>query len=130
MGEAAEKKETREQEWYTTAEAAEYCRMTPDTLRCHVSRGNIKPDSTVIRVECVAIKIGDVVYSLPRPNRHDALIMLLIEQLGRGWLSGRHEQGFVLSDGSYANRQRAAQVAYAAGQIKDQAACLISEALF
>lgn len=31
-------------EWYTTAEAAEYMRMTPKALRMAIARGSIRPD--------------------------------------------------------------------------------------
>lgn len=43
MAEAAQK---TEQTWYTTDEAAEYLRITPEALRKHVQRGKLKASST------------------------------------------------------------------------------------
>jgi excisionase family DNA binding protein len=31
--------------WLTTVEAADYLRTTPDALKKHIARGNIRPDS-------------------------------------------------------------------------------------
>lgn len=68
-----------------------------------------------LRVETAAIRIGEAVFTLPRPNRHHN-VMWWLSTLGIG--SGQmHDQGFVLSDGSYASRRRAYGVAEDAGQL-------------
>jgi hypothetical protein len=68
-----------------------------------------------LTVETAAIRIGEAVFTLPRPNRHHN-VMWWLHVLGI--TSGQiHDQGFVLSDGTYANRIVAARAAKAAGQV-------------
>jgi hypothetical protein len=68
-----------------------------------------------LTVEAAAIRIGEAVFTLPRPNRHHN-VMWWLHVLGIS--SGQmHAQGFVLSDGSYAGRHRAFEIAELSGQI-------------
>lgn len=74
-----------------------------------------------IRVLAAAVQIktpnGDLTLSSPPPDRHHNLIGVL------NWLGvkpndiDQAEQGFLLSDGTFANRQQALGVARHAGQI-------------
>lgn len=71
--------------------------------------------SAAVTVLTAAIRIGGVVFTLPRPNRHHNILWwlhVLGVRSGQG-----HDQGFVLSDGIFANRIVAARYAAAAGQI-------------
>jgi len=68
-----------------------------------------------LTVETAAVRIGDAVFTLPRPNRHHN-VMWWLHVLGIG-PTLLHDQGFVLSNGAYADRQRAFAVAEAAAQI-------------
>jgi hypothetical protein len=79
---------------------------------------------SLVRVERAAILGSDgVVYSVPRPGRHNHVIRLMSQR--HGWQPGDgpvaavrgSTQGFVLSDGSFATREHAARVAFEAGQI-------------
>lgn len=63
-----------------------------------------------------AIQIGDLVVSMPRPARH-ATIMYDLERRGLDGNIPAQDQGFLLSDGTFAGRRRAYDVAWAAGQI-------------
>lgn len=77
-------------------------------------RGGLAVESG-LKVEAAAIRIGEAVFSLPRPNRHHN-VMWWLHTLGiRDALM--HDSGFVLSDGTYADRKRAMEVAEAAGQL-------------
>lgn len=70
-----------------------------------------------LTVERAAIRTpDDVVHSLPRPARHHHVIAAIARS---GAYPRRHggEQGFVLSDGSFADRRRARLVAEQAGQL-------------
>ena len=71
----------------------------------------------MLTVEAAAIQKDGIVYSVPRPGRHhDAIRMMVLA----GVVPSRDEgavQGFLLSDGTFATRWKAAQVAYRAGQI-------------
>lgn len=69
----------------------------------------------MLTVETVAIRIGEAVFSLPRPNRHHN-VMWWLHTLGIS-AGLMHDSGFVLSDGTYADRKRAMEVAKAAGQL-------------
>lgn len=63
-------------------------------------------DLTVL--QC-ALAHGDRIYTMPRPARHAQLIQAFDETY--------LDQGFLLSDGTYAGRHRAYQVARMADQI-------------
>lgn len=65
-------------------------------------------------VVAAAVRVDGVVYSMPPPNRHhNILYMLHHKGLHPTTL---HDQGFVLSDGTYANRREAFDAAAVAGQ--------------
>lgn len=53
-----------------------------------------------------------LIVTMPRPHRHGLLINATWRELGE-----TRDHGFMLSDGSYADRKRAYEVAEAAGQI-------------
>lgn len=73
-----------------------------------------------LQVVGVAIKAQDgTIYSLPPPNRHHNIIRLMTEA-GRSKLDMR-EQGFILSDHTYATREKAKIVAIAAKQLLPRA---------
>lgn len=69
-----------------------------------------------LRVVAAAIRENGIVYTVPRPGRHHTVMMHMRDAHGFTYVSGR-EQGFVLSDGTYADRERAYEVAKAAGQL-------------
>lgn len=69
----------------------------------------------MLMVETAAIRIGEAVFSLPRPNRHHN-VMWWLHTLGIS-AGLMHDSGFVLSDGTYADRKRALTVATEAGQL-------------
>ena len=66
-----------------------------------------------LTVEAAAIQKDGVVYSVCRPGRHDAVIRIMVAQdvSPRGGV-----QGFLLSDGTFVNRWKAARVAFRAQQ--------------
>lgn len=65
---------------------------------------------TALRVVSAACRSADLVFSMPQPARH-ADILLRIGNVSPD------NQGFLLSNGKFANRRRAYQIAKAAGQI-------------
>lgn len=70
-----------------------------------------------LTVERAAILHSDgTVYSVPRPGRHHNVIALMISLGFPAPIRG--EQGFLLSDGSFARRRPALRIARKAGQIK------------
>lgn len=72
--------------------------------------------SAALTVKTAAIRIGEAVFTLPRPNRHHNVMWLLhILGVGAGQM---HDSGFVLSDGTYAGRVEAADIALRSGQIE------------
>lgn len=64
----------------------------------------------------VAIRKDGEIYQLPKPCRHGDVIFWMV---GRGLSSIGGEQGFIISDGLFANRQEAAVLALGSGQIKE-----------
>lgn len=55
----------------------------------------------------VAIKYGDLIIALPKPNRHHDCIRYAAETLGLAPPIGRKGQGFYLATGEYLNREDA-----------------------
>ena len=60
----------------------------------------------------VAIRYKERTHSLPAPNRHHHVIRMI------GGISGPHEEGFLLDDGSFLGRIGAMQLAKDNGQLK------------
>jgi hypothetical protein len=67
-------------------------------------------------------QVRDLIFSVPRPGRHHNIAYLMHRidlhldgPFGSGLVD--YEQGFLLSDGSFATREHALEVAKAAGQI-------------
>lgn len=83
----------------------------------------------------VAVRQGDIVIALPRPNRHCHCMAYAVDVLGLTPPIGAPalHQGFYLSDGTYLNRADALQHAKACGQEMrnpDAIAYLFSEDLW
>lgn len=82
----------------------------------------------------VAVKSGDIVLALPKPNRHADCIKVLMDlpldkSLEYEW--GKSDnQGFIDEFGRYYTRPQAAQHAYECGQINRLMNGLISEDLW
>ena len=75
-------------------------------------RRNPRQALTVIQA---AMLVGDTIITSPRPARHATLIHAM-NQMGVKSVPPEC-QGFLLSDGTYAGRFRAGQVAWESGQI-------------
>ncbi len=70
-----------------------------------------------LSVDCAAaMDQNRKVWSLPRPARHDAILRLMHEN-GVDVRHGGIEQGFLLSDGRFAERGPAHLIAKNAGQV-------------
>lgn len=71
-----------------------------------------------LTVATAAIRVGDTIHTTPRPGRHPHIVIDLFERFGPEWAGDEPEtQGFVLSDGTFADRRKAMEVASAAGQL-------------
>lgn len=66
--------------------------------------------SEKLKVLQAALLSGDVIYTMARPARHGDIMRRV------DWRGTPDEQGFLLTDGSFATRERAWEVAQAAGQ--------------
>ena len=68
-----------------------------------------------------AVRTGDgVVHFMPPPHRHHHTVHALHKDSGV-LIVARGEQGFVMSDGTFAGREEAGKCAIAAGQIMELA---------
>lgn len=70
------------------------------------------------RIEAAAIFMDDVIWSVPPPGRHHDVIRYIAEQ--RPWqvpITG--EQGFITNTGRFVDRSKGAEIAWAAGQVRD-----------
>lgn len=69
-----------------------------------------------------AVKTDDgVIHFMPPPNRHHHTVHALhfaFNDHASGIIQARGEQGFVMSDGTFADREEAAKAALATGRIK------------
>ena len=79
--------------------------------------------TNALKVVAAAVRSADgVIHFMPRPHRHHhtvhALHKMRETRIGDGAIIvARDEQGFVLSDGTFANRIDAAKLAIDSGQI-------------
>jgi hypothetical protein len=71
---------------------------------------------STLRVVRAAIVSGGVLYSLPPPARHFHVMTHMQHAHGFKYMRGE-DQGFVLSDGTFADRKRAHRIAKARGQL-------------
>jgi hypothetical protein len=76
---------------------------------------------TTRKVVAAAVKTDDgVIHFMPAPCRHHHTVHALHrENQEAGIIVARGEQGFVMSDGTFADRIEAGQCAIAAGQITE-----------
>jgi hypothetical protein len=89
--------------------------MTTETPKPEVAAKPSPRQVGELTVERAALRIGDAVFSLPRPNRHHN-VMWWLSVLGID-TAQMHDQGFTLSNGQYASRTLAAKVALRNGQV-------------
>jgi len=82
-------------------------------------------------IKAAAIKIGDVIHTLPAPNRHHHIIAQ-IGETSNGLLIARGTQGFIDDEGEFYDRVSAGEHALRCGQIRelDNAPQLFSEDLW
>jgi hypothetical protein len=67
----------------------------------------------------VAVRFQEKVYSLPEPNRHHDVIILIAKETGVSYVDSKGEdQGFLDSSGRYLNRKQALLNARLHNQIK------------
>lgn len=83
-------------------------------------------DCTVRRAVAAAVRTDDgVIHFFPAPCRHHHTIHALHRarsaEAESGLIVARGEQGFVMSDGTFAGREEAGRCAIAAGQINELA---------
>ena len=81
-------------------------------------------DSAMRRAVAAAVRTADgLVHFMPPPHRHHhtAHAMHRADDSGMRLIAARGEQGFVMSDGTFANREEAGKCAIEAGQIKELA---------
>jgi hypothetical protein len=69
-----------------------------------------------VKVIAAACRFGPLILSMPPPARHHS-IMHAMYFLGADGRCPLADQGFLLDDGSYADRQTALKIATAAGQL-------------
>ncbi len=82
------------------------------------------------QIESAALLVNGEVWTLPQPTRHHTLIQAWASAHWKDGKPGRipeHDQGFVTSSGRFVERDEAARIAYAAGQIDAPKAGLFSE---
>lgn len=68
------------------------------------------------RIETAAIKLSDVVWTVPRPGRHHDVIAYIIRECP--WMTHvGGTQGFVTSESRFVEREEARRIATKAGQL-------------
>ena len=81
-------------------------------------------------IRCVALAIGPMIISLPKPARHDQIYKRLSKDLNAIY-TGKAEAGFLNDHGDFLSRKEAYHHAVECGQIKaGETDCLISEDLW
>lgn len=67
-------------------------------------------------IVAAAIDFEGVVYSVPRPGRHNDVIHKIVRERGVKSVPGSATQGFLTSGGQFVNRWRAHRIAVDSGQ--------------
>lgn len=80
-------------------------------------------------VVAAAIRVGDIVWTLPPPARHCHLVNAWAEAHQQR-LPKEAEQGFLISRNQFVSRSIAAELAYLAGQVEHRKRALFSEDLW
>jgi len=81
-------------------------------------------------IRCVALAIGPMIISLPKPARHDQIYKRLSKDLNAIY-TGQEECGFLDDKGNFLSRKESYHHAVECGQIKSGGTeCLISEDLW
>lgn len=70
-----------------------------------------------VRVVAAAIRMGGEVISLPPPARHNDILAHMAKLQHGIYRVPAHTQGFLISDGRFADRRAARKIAEAAGQL-------------
>ena len=73
--------------------------------------------SELPKIVAAAVRHGGTVVSLPRPARHHDIIHMLYDR-GNRKLIRPEDQGFITSEERYVDREEAAHLAVASGQIE------------
>lgn len=90
------------------------CGLRVQTVFEHV---DAKPGKCPIGVVAAAIRQDGKIYSMPPPMRHGHVIHSMVTKGCKTPITG--DQGFLLSNGKFADRKVAGVIAVAAGQIKE-----------
>lgn len=119
------------EEWRDDAAFDDYLSLIESEVR--VGRDQAVTNRVKERIVAAALKIGEVVYSVPRPGRHHTIMHALARSDERHWLEhglGREEQGFLTSEGRFVDRMEAALIAVSAGQAKASEVSIRGNQLF
>ena len=81
---------------------------------------NLKERNSRETIVAVAINQGNLIISLPKPNRHGDLLKQLRKEDGWKFPIKQDEFGFLTNTGRFARRKPALSIAYKADQIKDK----------
>lgn len=76
----------------------------------------VKASLMSVRIDRAAIKVGNRVFSLPQPMRHDNIVRVIYDELGPDWM-GEETEGFLTTAGDFLTRETALVIALAAGQV-------------
>ncbi len=71
----------------------------------------------MLTVEAAAIRINGEIHSLPKPARHEDVVLAAERSTGKPFIRRDEHMGFLLSDGRFASREFALMVAVEAGQL-------------
>ncbi|CAB4196687.1 hypothetical protein UFOVP1290_207 [uncultured Caudovirales phage] len=76
----------------------------------------------------VAIKFRDILYSLPKPNRHHHIISDIVEKTGVEYVSFEESiQGFLDDEDNFLNRKQALRHALLNNQVLDKSKVFAGE---
>lgn len=81
-------------------------------------------------IVAAAISKDGKVWSVPKPGRHNDVILLICNELNILYVGCEYHQGFLTSKGRFVERMEAARIAYEAGQITEKKYKLYSEDLW
>lgn len=71
----------------------------------------------MLTVEAAAIRINGEIHSLPKPARHEDVVLSAERSTGKPFIRRDENMGFLLSDGRFASRELALVIAEDARQL-------------
>lgn len=105
-------------DWFAVQIVADLASHNPPILFSVEREKEAATPTSPVTIQQAAIRQDNVVYTMPRPARHDNILCSVMTGV---YKHSQAEQGFLTSTGQFVNRTEAARIAIEAGQVEKMA---------